>query len=190
MASPPGACRWGDGDKRNNLLCVLTPGGGHNLGCVAPSPAGLTYGQGSTRGNNGLAPPPPLPVSIRAAPALALFSCPQGEPPVHGDSLTSNASSSCRLKPGKTNGLGVSVPARKGTPARCIARTSPADLRYQPFIEAAASGAGFCDQNELKLGGMYLTRGSAVNWGSSRLAMARRTVRVGTCQVPLRTKRA
>src|SRR4051812_14115002 len=87
MASPPGACRWGDGDKRNNLLCVLTPGGGHNLGCVAPSPAGLTYGQGSTRGNNGLAPPPPLPVSIRAAPALALFSCPQGEPPVHGDSL-------------------------------------------------------------------------------------------------------
>src|SRR5262249_36097789 len=74
--------------------------------------------------------------------------------------------------PGKMYGLLVSVPARNGTPAWCIARTSPADLRYQPFIEAAASGGSFSDQYERKDGGMYLTRGSAVNFGSVTPVMA------------------
>jgi hypothetical protein len=55
---------------------------------------------------------------------------------------------------------------------------------------APVSGNSFSDQYERKNGGMYLTRGSAVNFGSSRLTRDRRTVRVGTCQVPLRTKRA
>src|SRR5206468_2968464 len=106
-------------------------------------------------------------------------------------SATSRANSSCRLKPGKMYGLLASVPARNGTPAWCIARTCDVHRLYQRFSPAAVSGGHFIsDQYERKDGAMYLTRGSAVNFGSSRLARDRGTVRVGTCQVPLRTKRA
>src|SRR4029079_5269162 len=107
-------------------------------------------------------------------------------------SATSRASSSCRLKPGKTYGTpGVSLPAKNGTPAWCIARTRPVARLYAIFTMAAVSGGSLInDQYELKDGGMYLTRGSAVNFGSSRLARECRTVRVGPCHVQLRTKRA
>ncbi len=126
----------------------------------------------------------------RAGSRVAAWSASRGVKP---HSATSRASSSCRLKPGKTYGTpGVSVPARNGTPAWCIARTRPVARLYARFSQAAVSGDSFIsDQYEwIKSGGMYLTRESAVNFGSSRLTRDRRTVRVGTCQVPLRTKRA
>jgi hypothetical protein len=89
--------------------------------------------------------------------------CPHCHGPIELVDL--HARESCRLKPGKMYGLLASVPARNGTPARCIARTCHVHRLYQRFSLAAASDGSFKDQNERKAGAMYLTRGSATNLG-------------------------
>src|SRR5207253_9939958 len=62
---PPRAGQWGNGDGDGTISSACSPDvGGDNLGYVAPSPASLTYGQISTRGRDGLAPPSRRPVSI------------------------------------------------------------------------------------------------------------------------------